>query len=100
MNLMDLECNAFSRDIALSPQQRWGSGRRSCPPPYGLLLDLTLARTPAPLLRQRTLAIIQAYPKHAPGLADGVSVRRRCSRLPQSRRPNHGVNETTLANLK
>jgi len=85
--------------LLLSPQQRWGTGRRSCPPPCGLLLDLALARTPTLPLRPRALAIVHAYQEHASGLVDGVSVRRRCSRLLQSLRPNHGVHETIQVNL-
>jgi len=34
----------------MRPQQNWGKRRRSCPPPYGLPLYLTLALTPALLL--------------------------------------------------
>jgi hypothetical protein len=35
----------------MNPQRVWGERRRSCPPACGLLLDLTLALTPALLLR-------------------------------------------------
>ena len=38
------------RVVGVRPQQNWGKHRRSCPPAFGLLLDLTLALTPALLL--------------------------------------------------
>jgi hypothetical protein len=39
----------------LGSQQGWGERRRSCPPPYGLLLYLTMTLTPALLLRLSAL---------------------------------------------
>jgi hypothetical protein len=42
--LFDLRC------CCTCPQQSSGESRRSCPPAFGLLLDLALGLTPVPLL--------------------------------------------------
>ncbi len=108
MNLI-LEYIAIGNAL-LSTQQRWGTGRRSCPPPFGLPLDLTLAHTPALPLRTGVLAtarrkarakvVVHGNQPYLSGLVDGVSVRRYCSRLPQKARLNLSVNEKAQATLK